>query len=348
MAHSWWYDNLRNHVRESERKNVNLNKSNFLKKLYQLYWIRDAREPWLSPLIFKRGLISSVLEIKRKENRASFQDMKIYTRLKNPLQTKRFRLYQQYEKLVYNTWVQGRSKPKKIARTYQIMTKIVSAFYGQLKQKQLKKIWSKTRKKKSRLESHNDSFFATFERRLDVLVYRLNFAPTILWARRLIWEGAIFVNNLEEIKNWSHMYFNFKKYTFPLKLRDPKKLYCSYFWNPVKYYSKSKFFLEPVLNESYMVQPSEIIQYNPGANNNLFKIHPFLFQRGVKKNTLVLTSSTEYWRWRTKSKLDLQIGKQRQEITQTNTAFLTFHPQHMDLDNSNDRIKEYFLNWVVL
>lgn len=348
LAHSWYYDNLRNQIKESGQINTNPNKTNFLKKLYQLYWIRDSKEPWLSPLIFKRGLISSMLEIKRKANKENSQEMKIYARLKNPLQTKRFRLYQRYEKLVYNAWVQGRSKPKKIARTYQIMTKIVSSFYGQLKQKQLKKIWSRTRKKKSRLESHGDNFFATFERRLDVLVYRLNFAPTILWARRLIWEGAIFVNDVEEIKNWSRMYHNFKIYTYPLKLRDPKQLYCINYWNPVKWYSKSKFFLNPIFKENYIVQPSELIQYNPGANNNIFKMHPFLFQRGIKKNILTSTSSSEYWRWKTRSKLDLQIGKQAQEIIQPNIAYLTFNPRHRDLDNNYDRIKEYFLNWVVL
>lgn len=345
-AHSWLYDNLRNQIKDSDQ--TNKNKINFFKKLYQLYWVRDLREPWLSPLIYKRGFFSSMLEIKRKHNKDVFQDMKVYTRLKNPQQTKKFRLYQHYDKLIYNSWVQGRSKRKKIARTYQIMAKIVSAFYGHLKQKQMKKIWSKTRRKKSCFESHNDSFFAQLERRLDVLVYRLNYAPTILWARRLIWEGAIFVNNLEEIKNWNQMYSSFKIYTFPLKLRDPKRLYDTKYWNPVRWYAKSKFFLEPIFNENYIVQPSEIIQYNPGANNNLFKIHSFLFQKGIQKNILTTTPLSEYWKWKTKSKQTIQLGKYRQEITQTNSAYLTFNPQHTDLDHKNDRIKEYFLNWVVL
>lgn len=345
LCHSWWYDNLRHHVKESTRNT--LNTSGLLKKLYQLFWIRDLREPWLSPLIFKRGLFSTMLQIKRKQNKETVQEMKLYTRIRGPMQTKRFRLYQQYEKLVYNPWMKGKLKTKKMARTYQIVGKIVSTFYGRLNRRQFQKIWKKTRKKKSSFHSHNDIFFSTFERRLDVLVYRLNFAPTILWARRLIWEGAIFVTNPEELHDWIQIYSNLKVHAFPLKLRDPKKLYYNECWIPIEWYSKPKFFLDPIQNENYLVQPNEIVQYNPAATPNKFKVHPFLYQKGIQKNFLSLTPQTEYWRWRTKSILELQLGKSRQDITQTNAVFLTFDPQHADLENREDRIKERFLSWVI-
>jgi hypothetical protein len=62
--------------------------------------------------------------------------MKIYTRLKNPLRTKRFQLYYQYDKLICRTGAKGKIRNKKKARIYQIMAKVISGFYGRSTRKQ--------------------------------------------------------------------------------------------------------------------------------------------------------------------------------------------------------------------
>ena len=108
-------------------------------------------------------------------------------------------------------------------RIQQLVRKIVWPFYGHLRIKQMKKIYQKSHKKKSNTLERNEVILSHFENRLDVVVYRLNLAPTILWARRLIQNGSIFVIAPNNSKNWTSMYASLKKNAFPLKLRDPKK-----------------------------------------------------------------------------------------------------------------------------
>jgi hypothetical protein len=346
LAQAWWYENIRNQIKESEQLTITHRAP--IKHLSHLFWTEDIRKPWLSPLIFKRGLINAMLEPRTKENKDEIQQRKIYKRFKSPTQTKKFNLYQWYENLLSKKWLIQKHRKKKIARFYQIITKVVSPFYGHLKKKQFKRIWHKNKKIKSYWQTQSDNFFATFERRLDILVYRLNYAPTILWARRLIWEGAIFVSNFEEMTNWSQMYSHLKIYNFPLRLRDPKNIYCYTYWNPSRNYSKNKFFLEPIIKENYKVKLNEIIQYNPHANNNLYKIKTSLFQKGIQKNTLIGNSKIDSYNWKRKAPTHFHLGIEKQEILQTNTSLLIFNPQYNDLTNKQDRIQESFLNWIIL
>jgi hypothetical protein len=75
-------------------------------------------------------------ETKCKENKEITQDVKIYSRLKNPLRTKRFSLYKSYDKLICRFGTKGKFNLKKKSRAYQIITKIFSPFYGGLTHKQ--------------------------------------------------------------------------------------------------------------------------------------------------------------------------------------------------------------------
>lgn len=59
----------------------------------------------------------------------------------------------------------------------------IKAHYGNIKEKQLKNIFALARKMKGNTE---ENFMMLLERRLDVTVYRLNFAPTIFAARQLV------------------------------------------------------------------------------------------------------------------------------------------------------------------
>ena len=346
LKYSSWYIDLRKQLFFSTTNKIA--NSEISSKANQLHWIRNEREPWLSPLIFKRSLFSNMYENKRKENKEIAQDVKIYSRLKNPLRTKRFFLYKSYDKLICRFGTKGKFNLKKKSRAYQIITKNVSPFYGGLTHKQFINIWGKSKKKKSTLEINNDIFLNQFESRLDVLVYRLNLAPTILWARRLIWEGAIVINTLDKRKNWNTLHSKSKIYTFPLKLRDPKKIYSQTYWIASKWYSKGKFFLTPIRNEAYKVQQGDIIQYNPLANISKSKIQSFLFKRGLNKNILRSAEPIEYWYWQNKSRHIINLGRNQQEIDQGNTFYLLFNSRHTDLANKQDRIKELFLNWITI
>ena len=164
----------------------------------------------------------------------------------------------------------------------------------------------------------------------------------------MIWEGAIVVNTLDKRKNWNTLHSKSKIYTFPLKLRDPKKIYSQTYWIASKWYSKGKFFLTPIRNEAYKVEQGDIIQYNPLANASKSKIQSFLFKRVLNKNILRNAEPIEYWYWNNKSRHTLNLGKNQQEIDQGNTFYLLFNSRHTDLSNKQDRIKELFLNWITI
>ena len=83
----------------------------------------------------------------------------------------------------------------KSARIKQLINKIIQPFYGHLTRKQMIHIRKKSKAIKSPFLSSNEVMLNHLENRLDVVVYRLNLAPSILWARRLISSGAIFVTN---------------------------------------------------------------------------------------------------------------------------------------------------------
>jgi hypothetical protein len=73
--------------------------------------------------------------------------------------------------------------------------------------------------------SKTDMLLSRLELRLDVLVYRLNLAPSIFWAQQLIDAGKIFILKNAQQDNWCEMYKNIWAMSFPLRLRDPKNIY---------------------------------------------------------------------------------------------------------------------------
>ena len=174
--------------------------------------------------------------------------MKDYLRKWNPRFQKRNQLYWWRRKLLFDFYQKNRVKSDKAKRIKQVIEKLYFPFYGHLKKKQFQKILKK--KKKSRFLTKNETVLSSLENRLDVVVYRLNLAPNILWARRLIQEGSIYVNNIFSFSTWTSIYGQFKRLNFPLKLRDPKNLYKFRFWNPNQHLSKFKFLLKPTKKNS--------------------------------------------------------------------------------------------------
>ena len=65
-------------------------------------------------------------------------------------------------------------------RLKQVAQKILSPFYGHLRLRQNKNIVKKSKKIKSKTLTFHEIILSHFENRLDVVVYRLNLAPSIL------------------------------------------------------------------------------------------------------------------------------------------------------------------------
>jgi hypothetical protein len=184
------------------------------------------------------------------------------------------------------------------------------------------------------------------ENRLDVIVYRLNWAPSILWARRLIWEGSIFVNNIKKMEAWNIMYSSLKKHSFPLKLRDPKKLYCVTYWNPQKYISKYKFVSRPQTKIAYLVQPGDIIQSRAALINH-FKNYSFLFNKQSFSHLLSAIRTKLKWSWSSHKISEHSFVSWEQQSEYINTAFFLFNPQFKDIPYG-DRMDKSFLRWASL
>jgi ribosomal protein S4 len=70
-------------------------------------------------------------------------------------------------------------RKKKSARIKKVLSKTILPFYGHLSEKQLVAIKKKVQRKKTEGLSRDDLLLGHFERRLDVVVYRLNLAPNI-------------------------------------------------------------------------------------------------------------------------------------------------------------------------
>jgi ribosomal protein S4 len=146
-------------------------------------------------------------------------------RTKNPRRQKRNRLYARANFLLNNFRQRYRIRADKFMRIKQVASKILYPFYGHLRDRQVKKIVKKSKRIKAKNLSSQEILLSHFESRLDVVVYRLNLAPSILWARRLITAGLVFVTPAQSCSVWEGLYYGLKKLSFPLKLRDPKNLY---------------------------------------------------------------------------------------------------------------------------
>jgi ribosomal protein S4 len=319
-----------------------------ISSLARLSQDEHKKTPWLTSLLFSRNLYKGSNNVFIIDNINKLSKMKPYLRRKDPEQTKHKQLYNRYRKIINNEKnIEFSIQKDKRNRINNIIYKLLQPFYGKLTKKQLKNIWQKIKIKKSTLNSKLDNLFATFEKRLDILVYRLNLAPNILWARRLIWQGTIFVTNVNTIKTWVQLYASLKLYAYPLKLRDPKKLYKNKYWNPQCRQSRYKFILEPIRKINYIVKSHEIIQYNPQGNLNKFKINSSLYNKTIPNYLLTKFETQVTLSLQLKEIKESQIRTEAQNYCYITSAFLLFEPKIEDL-TKNDRIKELFLRWAVL
>ncbi len=341
----WWYENLI----QKRKKPLSVKKFTLdrPKTAFQSFWKQQKREPWKDSLLFKRALYSGSGEILRKENKFRYLKMRSYLRYKNPRYEKRNRLYQRNTKLLANFRQRNRIRADKAARIKQIAGKILRPFYGHLGFKQMTKLVKKSKRLKSKLISRNEILLNHLENRLDVVVYRLNFAPSILWARRLIWGGSIFVTNLKKTHFWDLMYSSLKKFAFPLKLRDPKKLYSHTLWKPHRELAKYKFLGEPNKKISYLVQPEDIIQCTGGVLMNNFKSDFNLLQKPIPSHLLTLPKDKLVWSMRFQQYQRYSF-KEWEQVTDTVKSAVFLHPVQFEDLGPKDRVQESFFRWAIL
>ncbi|MBF8246832.1 MAG: 30S ribosomal protein S4 [Rickettsia sp.] len=77
-------------------------------------------------------------------------------------------------------------------REHLLAVQLVRLHYGRVNARQFKNIFLKAKKIKGNVA---ENFAGLLERRLDVVVYRVNFAPTIFAARQLVSHGHILLND---------------------------------------------------------------------------------------------------------------------------------------------------------
>lgn len=305
-------------------------------------WFFRKINPWFNSLVYKRDLYRGSVQSFNRFTKKRNITWKSYLRYKNPRREKRNKMYNRYLYLLpsqKNSIIQI-SKKSYIKKT---ISKLLLPFYGNLTEKQFKKIVKKTRKIKSRLQSRQDRFLSKFEKRLDVVVFRLNLAPNILWARRMIKSGNVFVTNQNDIKP----FFSFqglKKNSFPLKLRDPKNLYKK---NGFRYFGKKfKKFLSPLTNPSYLVSIGDLVQCSSIASvQSIFKTNEYLFKKPIPKHFLTVKSGTVRWNRYYTSYMPKNIWEQK--FYKTTAAVMIFSPTVNDIQY-RDRSNESFLKWVML
>ena len=343
---SWWYDNLvQKRSRFTSAKKFRLERPN---TAFQLYWKQQKREPWKDSLLFKRALYEGFGERLRKENKFQLLKIKPYLRRKNPRREKKNQLYHRCNLLLTSIRKGFRIRAKKAARIKQITGKILLPFYGNLRKKQMAVILKKSRTRKSNYLTHNEMLLTHFENRLDVVVYRLNLAPSILWARRLILNGSVFITSTQNANFWDSMYSSMKKFAFPLKLRDPYHLYDKTLWtNSFNQWSKFKFFGQPKRKISYLVQPGDIIQCATGILSNQFKTKSWLWQKPIPTHFMTNKKKKIYWNWRFQKYTHKTWNTWEQNSEITTSAIMLHMPQFNDLD-SKDRVQESFFRWATL
>ncbi len=342
----WWYENL-----IQKKPSPRSAKRFFLdrpKTAFQIHWTQQKLEPWKNILLFKRALYSGFGEDYRKENKFQIVNIKEYLRTKNPRRQKRNRLYARANFLLNNFRQRYRIRADKFMRIKQVASKILYPFYGHLRDRQVKKIVKKSKRIKAKNLSSQEILLSHFESRLDVVVYRLNLAPSILWARRLITAGLVFVTPAQSCSVWEGLYYGLKKLSFPLKLRDPKNLYTKTCWTYTQEnWIALKFLGQPKRKISYLLQPGDLVQCAAGTNLNHFKTQAGLYRKPIPAHLLLKQKKNYSWHWHLQ-RFKKQTFKSWRQDSETVLAavFLNF-PQYRDLD-SKDRIQESFVRWAML
>lgn len=344
LRRGWLYENLLKKRSDWKAQHFVLDRPH---TAFQSHFNQQKKEPWVDALLFQRWAYFGFMEKYKKETRHRSLKMKNYLRKWNPRFQKRNQLYRWRRQLLFDFYHRNAIKKNKAQRIKQVIGKIYLPFYGHLTQAQFNTILKKKKKIKSQFLNKNERVLSALENRLDVVVYRLNLAPNIFWARRLIQEGSIFVNNVFSFSIWTSIYGQFKRLNFPLKLRDPKNLYKVNFWDKNHQISKFKFFLRPMKKIHYLVKPGDLIQSAKSLSVNKFKNNKRLLKKPIPKHLYTRTKTKYKWNNAVKAPMVYTRAKNQSTKQQITAAMFLFHPKFTDL-HKNGRIKELFFRWITL
>lgn len=244
----------------------------YMSSFFQAWNIDEKRQhgAWLEHLLFPKSLyftqIKSLMRTtKRQKDETIFLNKITRWRRRKPLQfTKKKKFYKEYMKLAHNKWNVS-VKLENMFRIHQLLQKILLAAYGHIKKRQFRYIWKKKQFKKSILFPSFDTGLKCFEQRLDVILLKINFAPSIYISKLLIEMYCISVNNIiinlarfivdtYDLIFLSIYYFYYYKNLFAKKRLSKRKK--NFYWN-MNIYNYAYF--EKKQNAQYLV--SKIILY---------------------------------------------------------------------------------------
>lgn len=265
-------------------------------KVFSLPKYKYQRDPWLSPLYHTRKLYRQT----RK---------RVYRREKKPYRLRRLGFYNKFFQLIYpkRKIVYGQKYPRinQLLRRY-----IILPFFNHMTSKQLKRLVSRVKKSNNILSG--DNFNSNFENRLDVLSYKLNFAPTIFWSRVFISMGWIWVSNHKKsirvsnklmennvvyeycVKNNRNV--KFIKVSCQNKINILKSIKNALFITNYSYKNLPKFrnndlqYEEAQLSPTYVVKQGEIVHVSPYLTKLLSRF--FMNKLRKKRTSLYLRSNS--------------------------------------------------------
>lgn len=137
---------------------------------------------------------------------------------RHPNRHKRWKVYSWLNYTLHNRWNYGMRIKKNYRLRQLLLGRIISPYLNALKQKQFIQIKKRSFNIKplALTNSRPSYFLGKFERRIDILTYKLNFAPTIQWARFFVEAGWIYVSYWTNIRNSNFTRQLHKYQKFPL------------------------------------------------------------------------------------------------------------------------------------
>jgi len=164
------------------------------KRYYSISRWNNQTFQWLNIVLHNRQLFP-------------FQLQHCFTReTRHPHRCKSWQAYKWFMYTTQHQWLHTMVARKNYRLKQILFGRIVLPALDYLKQKQFVQIKKNTAhiKPLALVNSRPGNFLGKFERRIDILTYKLNFAPTIQWARVFVEAGLIYVSY------WTHVNKNYR------------------------------------------------------------------------------------------------------------------------------------------
>lgn len=130
--------------------------------------------------------------IRKKNSLEALRKKQLKSR-KTTLQTRRFKVIKRYKANFLMRNVKKNIYIKKHFKNILVIKQSLRFFYGRLRNTQFKHICKYVKNMKAR-ENRLDKFFELFERKLPIILLRMNFIPTVIMSLQAILHGNVRVN----------------------------------------------------------------------------------------------------------------------------------------------------------